>query len=212
MKSYKLNIKTIIAIVGTLSLFIFSAALIIFNIAEFHGLGELLLHYGFIIAPVTILWVALDHYLWHTRFFQSFRKSLNIPPDFRGRWEGRLENADGSPPQKFVIEVSQTLTTLKVHSYATVGHSVSILCEIASDTHEESFTLCYLWEGQAHADIKDQHQAERFQGYTMLTLLEHENPKTLQGSYFTNRKPTQTRGGIHLTWVSHALKRKFEQT
>jgi hypothetical protein len=193
-----------------LSLFIFSFVLYFFRIADFEHLGETLLHYGYIIAPITILWVLLDQYLWHTRVMQSFRTSLNIPPDLRGRWEGRLENADGSPPQKFVIEVKQSLTSLKVHSYSTIGNSTSVLCEIASDPHEENFTLCYLWEGQAHTDIKDFHQGERFQGYTMLNLLEHEKPRMLKGSYFTNRKPAQTRGGIELKWISRENKRRFE--
>jgi hypothetical protein len=210
LKSYKLNIKAIIVIVGVLSLFIFSTVLYFFNIADFEHLGETLLHYGYIIAPVTILWVSLDRFFWHTTLFQSMRKSLNIPPDFRGRWEGRLENADGSAPQKFVIEVAQTLTTLKVHSYSTVGHSISVLCEIASDIHEEHFTLCFMWEGQAHTDIKDMHQGERFQGYTMLNLLEHEHPRTLKGSYFTNRRQSQTRGGIELQWISKEITKKFE--
>jgi len=211
MKSFKLNIKAIIAIVGIISLFIFSVVLYVFKIADFEGLGETLLHYGYIIAPVSILWVFLDHYLWHTKLFQAaFRKSLNVPIDLRGRWEGKLENADGSPVQKFVIEIRQTLTKLRIDSYGTVGHSTSVLCEIAADMHEENFTLCYLWEGQTHTDIKDMHQAERFQGYTMLLLHEHESPKALKGSYFTNKKPVQTRGGIELVWVSKKLKRKFE--
>ena len=210
MKSYKLNIKAIVVIVGVLSLFIFSAVLVIFNIADYEGLGETLMHYGFIIAPISILWILLDHYLWHTRLFQSTRKSLNIPPDLRGRWEGTLENADGSVTQKFVIEVRQTLTKLRVHSYASVAHSESILSEIASDAHEENFTLCYLWQGEVHTDIKDMHQGERFQGYTMLNLYEHESPKTLKGSYFTSRKGMQTRGGIKLTWASARLKRTFD--
>ncbi|MBS1621181.1 MAG: hypothetical protein JST10_07620 [Bacteroidetes bacterium] len=210
MKAYKLNIKSIVVIVGILSLFIYSLVLVVFHIAKTEELGETLLHYGYIIAPITILWVALDHYLWHTRLFQLLRKSFNIPPDIRGRWEGKLENANGSPVQKFVIEVEQTLTTLKVHSFSTVGHSISILSEIASDTHEESFTLCFLWEGQTHTDTKDMHQGVRFQGYTMLNLQEHESPRTLKGSYFTNFKPTQTRGGIELRWVSKKFSRKLE--
>ncbi len=168
------------------------------------------LNYGFILAPITVLWIFIDRYLWHTSFLRAFRKSLNIPPDLRGRWEGTLENADGTAPQKFVIEVTQTLTAIKVHSYATVGHSASILCEISSDPNEENFTLCYLWEGTAHTDIKDIHHAERFQGYTILGLNEHEDPRQFRGSYFTNRKPVQTRGGIQLQWVSRELKRKFE--
>ncbi len=210
MKSHKLNIKIVIGIVGVLSLIIFSLVLIVFHIAKLESLGEILMHYGLIIAPVSILWVLFEKYLWHTRLFQSMRKSLNISPDIRGRWEGSLENADGSPAQKFVIEVKQTLTLLKVHSYSTIGHSASILCEIATDTHEESFTLCYLWEGETNTDLKDMHQGERFQGYTMLNLYEHEKPKALKGSYFTNRKSGQSRGGIILKQVSLELKRRFE--
>ncbi len=210
MKSYKLNISVVVVVVGVLSLFIFSALLVIFRIGEFKSVGGMLMNYGFIIAPISVLWVVFDRYLWHTPVLRAFRKSLNIPPDLRGRWEGTLENADGTPPQKFVIEVRQTLTTLKVHSYATVGHSASVLCEISSDAQEENFTLCYLWEGSAHTDIKDMHHAERFQGYTMLNLLEHEDPRELKGAYFTNRKPMQTRGGIQLQWVSSELKRKLE--
>src|SRR5687767_4116329 len=109
MKSYRINVKAIIAIVVVLSLIVFSLFLVIFRVAETETLGEMLLHYGFIIAPITFLWVLMDHYLWHTRLFQSMRKSFNIPPDLQGRWEGTLENADGSPPQKFVIEVKQSL-------------------------------------------------------------------------------------------------------
>lgn len=210
MKPYNLNLKSVIGVVGLLSLVIFSIVLVLLGEAELGHIGETLLHYGYIIAPVSILWVLMDTYFWHTKLIQSIRKSLNISPDLRGRWEGALENSDGSPVQKFVIEVSQTLTKIRVHSYSTLGHSESILTEIASDGHEENFALCYLWEGQAHSEMKDMHQGERFHGYTMLNLHEHESPKTLKGSYFTNRKGMQTRGGIELTWVSPGLKRKFE--
>ncbi len=210
MKSYKLNIEYIIGAVGVLSLFIYSLLLVVFHIAELESLGEMLLHYGFIIAPVSILWILLDRYLWYTKLFQAMRKSLNIPPDLRGRWEGTLENADGSQPQKFVIEVKQTLTSLRVHSFSSIGHSASILTEIAASHHEDSFTLCYLWQGQFSHSIKDIHQGEIFHGYTMLDLYEDESPKNLKGSYFTNRRAGQTRGGIHLMWVSKEMKHKIE--
>lgn len=210
MKSYKLNLKSVIGIVGLLSLIIFSIVLVLLGEAELGHIGETLLHYGYIIAPVSILWVSLDNYFWHTKFFQSIRKSLNIPPDLRGRWEGILENADGSQPQKFVIEVKQTLTSIRVHSFSAIANSKSILTEIASDGHEEHFMLGYLWQGEIGASSREIHQGEVFQGYTMLNLDEEEAPRTLNGSYFTNRKGMQTRGGIQLHWVSHQLKKKFE--
>jgi len=209
MKPYKLNVKAIIGIVGLLSLVIFSIVLVLFGEAELSQIGETLLHYGYIIAPVSILWISLDTYLWHTKFFQSIRKSLNIPPDLRGRWEGTLENADGSQPQKFVIEVKQTLTSIRVHSFSSIANSKSILTEIASDSHEEHFMVGYLWQGEISTSMKDMHQGEIFHGYTMLHLNEHELPRILEGSYFTNRKGMQTRGGMQLIWVDHNLKKRF---
>jgi SMODS-associating 2TM, beta-strand rich effector domain len=210
MKPYRLNLKSVIGIVGLLSLIIFSVFLVLLKEAKMGNIGETLLNYSYIIAPVSILWVSLDNYLWHTKFFQSIRKSLNIPPDLRGRWEGILENIDGSPPQKFVIEIKQKLTSIMVHSFSEIANSTSILSEIASDTHEEHFMLGYLWQGIISDSTKEIHQGEVFQGYTMLNLNENENPKTLQGTYFTNRKGMQTRGGIRLTWTSYLLKKKFE--
>jgi len=210
MKPYKLNLKSVIAIVGILSLVIFSIVLVLLEEAELGEIGKTLLHYGYIIAPVSILWVMLDTYLWHTKIFQSIRKTVNIPPDLRGRWEGILENADGSPPQKFAIEVRQTLTSIRVHSFSPIANSKSILTEIASDSHEEHFMIGYLWQGEISTSIKDMHQGELFHGYTMLNLNEHETPKSLQGSYFTNRKSAQTRGGIKLNWVSLKMIQKFE--
>ncbi len=210
MKPYKLNLKSVIGIVGLLSLVIFSVVLVLLGDAELGHIGETLLHSGYIIAPVSILWVSLDNYFWHTKLFQSIRKSLNIPPDLRGRWEGVLENADGSQPQKFVIEVNQTLTSIRVHSFSSIANSKSILTEIASDIHEEHFMIGYLWQGEISTNTKEMHQGEVFQGYTMLNLDEHESPRTLQGSYFTNRKGMQTRGVIQLKWISIDLKKRFE--
>jgi hypothetical protein len=210
MKPYKLNLKSIIGIVGLLSLVIFSVVLILLGEAKPEHIGETLLHYGYIIAPVGILWVLLDDYFWHTKLFQSIRKSLNVPPDLRGRWEGILENADGSAPQKFVIEIQQKLTSIRVHSYSAIANSKSILTEIAADAHEEHFMIGYLWQGEIGSSLKEMHQGEVFQGYTMLNLDEHESPRSLQGSYFTNRKGMQTRGIIKLQWISHKMVHKFE--
>jgi len=118
MKAYKLNIKLIVASVGIFSLIVFSLVLLIFHIAKMGSVLDILLEYAYIIAPTSLLWVFTDQYLWHTRLFQSMRRPLNIPPDIRGRWEGILENADGSETQKFVIEIKQTLTKLDVHSFS----------------------------------------------------------------------------------------------
>ena len=210
MKSYKLNINALIVYVGLISLILFSTVLLVFNLAEPKGLGEMLLHYGYIIAPVSILWVLTDHYLWHTSIMQFLGKSLNIPPDIRGRWEGTLENADGSGSQRFAIEVTQTLTKLRVCSYSSIASSDSVLAEIASSASEETFTLCYLWQGQLNKSMKDTNLSEKIHGYTMLTLDQTNSVKVLKGYYFTDVRPVQTRGGIELKWISGSLKKNLD--
>ena len=95
-------------------------------------------------------------------------------------------------------------------TYTGIGHSASILCEIAAGEQDDTFTLCYLWQGAIHQSIKDMHQGETFYGYTMLDYDAFDSAKVLKGSYFTNRKGAQTRGGIVLTWVSLRLKHKIE--
>jgi hypothetical protein len=210
MKSYRLNIKVIIVAVGIFSLLIFSLALVLFSIVDVKSVGSLLIDYAYIIAPTSLLWILVDRYLWHTKLFQSIRKSTNIPPDLRGRWEGTLENEMSNETQKFVIEVKQTLTSLNVFSYSNIASSISILPEIAISENEDNFILCYFWEGKMNSSIKVIHHVERFHGYTILNLNKYEKPKTLTGFYFTNRVSSQTRGGIQLKWASADLKRKLE--
>jgi hypothetical protein len=210
MKSYRLNIKVIIVAVGIFSLLIFSLALVLFNIVDAKSVGSLLIDYAYIIAPTSLFWILTDKYLWHTALFQSISKSVNIPPDLRGRWEGTLENEMSNETQKFVIEVKQTLTSLNVFSYSNIASSISILPEIAISENEDNSILCYFWEGKMNSSIKVIHHVERFHGYTILNLNKYEKPKTLTGFYFTNRVSSQTRGGIQLKWASADLKRKLE--
>ena len=58
MKSYKLNIKLIIAGVGIVSLLVFSLVLIIFHIANIHTIADILPDYAYIIAPTSFLWIS----------------------------------------------------------------------------------------------------------------------------------------------------------
>lgn len=201
--------KVIIAVVAIFSLVIFSLVLIIFHAVNTKSIAYLLIDYAYIVAPTSFLWILLEKYLWRTKLFQSIKKSVNIPPDLRGRWEGILENENGNETQKFTIEIKQTLSTLNVFSYSSIGNSVSILPEIAISDNEDNFALCYLWEGKINTSIKDIHHEERLHGYTILNLQEFENPKILTGFYFTNRVSSQTRGGIFVSRISNNLKRKL---
>ena len=210
MKSYKLEIKTIVFVVAVASIVIFSTVLFMLHLVETEKLGELLLHYGFLIAPITLLWVWLEKSLWHIKMLQSMRKAFNIPPDIRGRWEGVINSSSVKEPQKFVIEVTQSLTTLHVHAYSSIGKSKSILVEIAADDNENQFTLCFFWQGETPINVGGKQIIQRFNGYTLLHLNDFDTPKTFKGTYFTDVQPEQTFGTIELSWVSLDLKHRLE--
>jgi len=210
MKAYKLEIKALIFYVSAICIFLFSTVLMAFKVADKNKLVDLLWDYGTIVTPITFLWLFFEKRLWRTRFMQNFKTFLNIPPDLRGRWEGKIlssRNADQS--RKFVIEVEQTLTTLSVHSYSEYGNSTSILSEIGSDEKEEIFSLCFLWEGEIHKHAEGIPTIQRFNGYTILNYDKPLKTKEISGTYFTDLLPEQTHGTIDLKWVSWKLEKHF---
>jgi SMODS-associating 2TM, beta-strand rich effector domain len=207
MKPYRLEIKTIIFLVAVMSIFIFSGVQIALHTEQSKEIGELLLHYGFLIAPITALWVLVDKSLWHSKIMQKVHHALHTPPDIRGRWEGELVSSKNPAPQLFVLEVRQSMTHVTAHTYTSLGHSKSILADITTDEQSEHFTLCFLWQGEVPTLVDGVMLHKKFNGYTMLTLHADENPKTLKGTYFTDFVPEQTRGTIELKWVSLNLKK-----
>ena len=209
MKPYKLEIKTIIFLVAVMSIFIFSGVQLALHTELSKEIFELLLHYGFLIAPITALWVLVDKSLWHSKIMQKMHHMLHIPPDLRGRWEGELIPGKTGVPQQFVIEIRQSLTHVTVHAYSSVGHSKSILADITTDEQGEHFTICFLWQGEVPTMVDGVMLHKKFNGYTMLTLHPENEPKMLKGTYFTDFVPEQTRGVIELKWVSLALKKSL---
>ena len=51
---------------------------------------------------------------------------------------------------------------------------------------------------------------DTIKGFTMLKLIIHNQEKKLVGEYFTNRKPTQTKGKIDVTWKQQELLKQFK--
>lgn len=210
MKSYNIKIKSIIVTTSLVSIVVFSAFIWLIYPAEIERLGEILLHYGFIILPATFLWVIIENYFWHLGWFQKlFRTALNIPPDMRGRWEGKLIRDEDQEAHSFVIEVHQTLTKLQVYTFADGGksRSESYFANITSDEMEKKFTLCYLWYANASAIPNKNIPMGSFYGFSMLELNEEEDSKELTGTYFTDRLP-QTKGIIEIKWVGRKRRGK----
>jgi hypothetical protein len=208
MKPYRLKIKILITISGFISILVLSAVLLMGHKVDNEKLFEILLHYGLIILPITLLWWLMEKIGWHWRWVQKIRSSLNFPPDFRGRWEGTLNREGEDNPHRFVLEIRQTLSKIWINTYSSRGTSISYIVEIATDDSEENFTLCSFWQSDS-AEISHRNIPKSiFYGHSALQLFENETPKKLCGTYFTNREP-QTKGRIEVDWISFELKNKF---
>ncbi|MBK9726504.1 MAG: hypothetical protein IPO86_00135 [Saprospiraceae bacterium] len=210
MIPYRLKIKPLITTSALGSIFIFAIILLVLHIADFKKLGEILIHYALILLPITILWFILEKKGWHWKYIQKYRTIVNIPPDFRGRWIGTLDRDGEEDPHTFVIEITQSMSKAQVYTYSRNGKSQSYLVEISSDLAEQKFWICYLWQGDGGKIEKRKIPAATFYGFTILELFEKESPKRLEGYYFTNREPKQTKGVIKVLQDSEELKNKFE--
>ncbi|KAF0199763.1 MAG: hypothetical protein FD166_191 [Bacteroidetes bacterium] len=208
MKPYRINVKSMLTISGLISILVFALVLLVWHREDTGKIVEVLIHYGFIMLPISILWWFLEKNCWHWAWIQNYRTWLNISPDFRGRWEGTLNRVDENNPHRFVVEIRQTLTKVWIYSYSSRGVSISHIAEIGSDDSENNFSLCFLWQGDAAEIIGRNIPKSIFSGYSILHLFENENPKRLYGKYFTDRDP-QTKGIVELSWVSYELQNKF---
>jgi len=210
MKPYKLEIKILIFYVSVLVIFIFTGALLFFGVKDQTKLIDLARDYSSIIFPITLIWVLLENRIWRMQLMQNNKSFLNIPPDFRGRWEGEIESSlEPEKKRKFVIEVQQTLTKLQITSFSEFGNSRSILAEIGSDEDESIFSLCFLWQGEISRSSDMGQVLQRFNGYTMLHWDKSVKNKKFAGTYFTDLLPSQTHGKIELTWVSFELQNQL---
>lgn len=164
--------------------------------------------------PTTVSLLGMFFYL-HNQFLWKY-PLLNLlmdVPDMTGRYEGTVKYVrDGSKVEKkCFIEISQTASKIKVHSYFSdgVNENTSSRSLVEEIKHEEDgffdIYLFYLNGGTKQSGGLDYHE-----GANKLRFLPSKdgNNNKLVGHYFTNRQ-IQTRGEIEGTLISKNLQGKF---
>lgn len=147
--------------------------------------------------------------LWKLPLF----KLLMDVPNMSGRYKGKIKYEwDGKPNEKACfIEVSQTASKIKVHTYFSdgVNENTSSRSLVEDIKHEEDgfydIYLFYLNGGSKQNGGLDCHE-----GANKLRFFSgHDgSANQLRGHYFTNRK-IQTRGEIESEFISKKLQGKF---
>lgn len=205
MKSLLIVIAFIILVINGL-IFWFRG---IFNSDE---LLKFVWNYSLVTVPLILLWFYFDRCGWRTKFGRFVAGAIHFPPDMRGRWVGELYRKGEDDPHPFVVEVSQTMTQVHVYTFSRRSSSESLISTVSCDRMERYYKLCYLWEGESGKMENQQDHIGKFQGFTMLTLIDHPSGKCLKGTYFTNRQqPHQTMGTIELKWEGLELHHQFRK-
>ena len=150
----------------------------------------------------------LEKVLWKT-------KIMNLPlidnywtPNLEGRWKGTLTR-DGTD-HVFVLEICQTFTTISCVTYSTHSSSSSYAAEILCDEQSGLYKLVYYWQAKTTNAQENTGDTNIFNGFTVLSISVVDGKVAkLEGSYFTDRQPKQTRGKILLEFDQKTLINSF---
>lgn len=150
----------------------------------------------------------LERYLWKTVIMRFPLLDNYWTPVLIGRWEGILTR-DGKP-HKFIIEIKQSFTSISCNTYSVHSHSETIAAEILYNEQIKSYQLIYYWEGKTKNTTDNAEVTNKFCGLTILNIqLENRNAVAMEGEYFTNRQPSQTRGILKMEFRQKSLKNGF---
>lgn len=155
-----------------------------------------------------------ENHLWKKVFFQkSFYNNIFLKeywtPVLEGRWKGTLIR-DGSS-HGFILEITQSYSFISCITYSKNSSSSAKAAEILFDEHNNIYKLVYYWEGKTRTVQKEEGAFSMFEGFTVLNIItEAEKVKKLEGEYFTNRQPKQTRGTLELNYEQLELKQSFD--
>ncbi len=156
-----------------------------------------------------MFFILFDNLLWKLPVFNL----LMAVPNIAGRYKGKVKfEWDGKSGEKdCFIEVTQTASKIKVHTYFSdgVNENTSSKSLVEDIKHEEDgfydVYLFYLNSGSKQNGGLDCHE-----GASKLRFFPGHNGSAtqLKGHYFTNRQ-IQTRGEIETVFVSKKLEGKF---
>ncbi len=179
--------------------------IVVLNIMNYNSISTFI---GVFWTVVSFLWWLFDTYLWKNKYINKFLRFFNnyYCPIIAGRWTGTLTR-DGRP-HDFVIEIKQTYTSISCEAYSTHSYSKSLCSELLYDEQNNRYSFVFLWQGKTSVNTDGTHNPSNdFNGTTILTI--SENCEQLQGAYFTNRAPIQTRGDLILGNRQKKLKNSF---
>lgn len=173
-----------------------------------HSVFESFLSLGIIVASASSLYRYFEGNGWNKPILRTL--GIATVPDLRGRWEGTLDR-EGDHSRGFVVEITQSATRLNVTTMSDKSSSHSINAELLYDQVPTNVVLLYTFDCSTTNQIHGI-DTGHFYGTTILRLNVNQGVRTLQGFYYTNRKPKQTAGVLKVTWKQLACIGQFYRT
>lgn len=182
----------------------FIVLLLITDESSFSAIRKAITRLAIITVLISVFWVYVERWGWS--HIPKLGKLIRDWPDLNGRWEGTIKREGPDPSHAFVLEITQTLTKLRIDTYTDNGESHSVIANITTDENSKQYYLCYVWLGGTR--VEQLHSGE-FYGVTMLHLAQASQQRKLYGKYFTDRTPHQTKGTVEVIWSSKQIIGSF---
>jgi len=163
------------------------------------------------ISAVTIVgafWIFFEKKGWRIKLFR-YGGWLSDVPILHGRWEGTVCRDEKDSPHPFVLEISQTFSTIKFNTYGKNARGESLSVTISPKDNELNNWIAYcVWRTTTTA-IVNKTKEETFLGasHWSICLRRDDSKLIIDDMYFTSRK---TKGKITVEKVSNNLKGRFE--
>jgi len=149
----------------------------------------------------TFFWILWDNCIWKIPIIQRITKVPNLSGSWVGTYKRTSSTSDGNN-HDYNIDIYQTYSRISCHTYQERGSSSGSLCELYTKTNDNIVGIAFFWEcNPTPPDLP-------FYGYSYMDYcgeLDVSNRTSkLEGTYFTNKIPVQSKGVI----VVHFRSRK----
>lgn len=155
--------------------------------------------WGVVEAPTAVLLIGIlfflyERYLWRLPGIRH----LHGIPDINGRYKGDVESSYDNKKYPIVLEIFQTLSTVKVCLYTERSSSYSVMANIGTNGHRNQF-LAYAYKNTPITVSNDRDMMPH-DGFACLEIFDSEN--RLDGNYHNDPRNRPTHGKLSCTLES----------
>jgi predicted pore-forming effector associated with SMODS systems len=200
------DIRKVAVVSAVLFLSLYSIMLLILGNTWQTLLGSAL-RSGGLLAALGVFWAFYNKWGWRWRLLR-FGGWLCAVPDLNGRWEGTVCRHIGDEPHPFVMEITQTFSTLSFQTFSTHSRGESLVAAICVNETKTVFSVVSFWRTHTRR-LDDRTIEDTFDGASFWQISLDANSKQIEDFYFTKREPP-TKGTLKLTWKSWTRLNRFQ--